>query len=64
MTDYLSKTIDQLVDRIDALAVIRDRAEFDTSGDAADNFRVALADALTDFVAALKDELAETFAVR
>ena len=58
MNEHLSKTIDNLVDRIDALIVLRVEhvTGFPDSGIAVDEFRAALADSLCDFVMALKDE--------
>ena len=58
MEEYLSETIYKLVDRIDSLIILRaERNMYADSAKAADDFRVALADTLCDFVMAIKDEL-------
>ncbi len=61
MTEWQSKCVDNLVDRIDALLIMRverdtrERHDPDAYNEACDDMRVAIADAITDLMAAAKD---------
>jgi hypothetical protein len=56
VTEYLSKSIDNLVDRIDALIIMRSqRMELRGAAEATDELRIALADAITDIIVAAKE---------
>jgi hypothetical protein len=57
MTKYLSKSIDKLVDTIDALIVMRcERMDLRGAEEAVDQLRINLADAITDLVVAAKED--------
>lgn len=55
MNKHLSKAVDNLVDRIDALVTLR-ISEPTAHHDVVEYTRIALTDAITDLIAAIKED--------